>query len=263
MPAPGLLHGKVVVVSGVGPGLGRSCAAAALRHGASVALGDLDPERLEDLVAGLGADPDRVQCARMDVTDASTVAAFVGAVAQRWGRIDGLVHVAALDTVVGGLEDGDLDDWDRAAAVNVRGPLALTRDALDLMGAGASIVVIGSIGTVRPRYGSLRLAYGASKGALATAARYLATELGPRGIRVNTVAPGWKWGPVLAGYVEHLSTTTGRPAQEIVDGFRAESALRDVASDDDVADTVVYFLSDLSRKVTGQTLYVDAGSFFH
>jgi NAD(P)-dependent dehydrogenase (short-subunit alcohol dehydrogenase family) len=228
-----------------------------------VALGDLDASRLHAIAAELDAAPDRQLVTRLDVTDPQAVTALVASVRERWGRVDGLVHVAALDTVIGGLADGDLDDWDRVSAVNVRGTLALTRDVLPLMGAGASIVIIGSIGAVRPRYGSLRLAYGASKGALATAARYLATELGPKGIRVNTVAPGWKWGPILAGYLESISASTGRTVEELLEGLRAETAMHDIASDDDVADSVVYFLSDLSKKVTGQTLHVGAGGYFH
>jgi NAD(P)-dependent dehydrogenase (short-subunit alcohol dehydrogenase family) len=263
MSRAGLLEGKVVLVSGVGPGLGRSCAQVVLDGGGYAALADLDGVRVASIAAELDPSGARTLAVAMDVAAKADVDAAVAAVRDRWGRIDGLVHVAALDTAVGGLEDGDLDDWDRAAAVNVRGTLELTKAALPLFSAGSSIVIIGSIGAVRPRLGSLRLAYGATKGALATAARYLATELGPRGVRVNTVAPGWKWGPVLAGYVERLSETTGTSVEEIVERFKAESALHDIADDDDVADAVAFFLSDLSRKVSGQTLHVYAGCFFH
>lgn len=258
----GLLADKVVLVSGVGPGLGRSCARAVLDGGGFVAMGDLDVGRVAAIAKELDPDGQRSLALGMDLTDASDIGRIVDAIRDRWGRIDGLVHVAALDTPVGGLLDGDLDDWDRVAKVNVRGTLELTKAAVDLMGHGSSIVIIGSIGAVRARYETLRLAYGASKGALVTAARYLATELGPRGIRVNTVAPGWKWGPVLAGYVEQLAASSGRSADEIVDGFKADGALRDIADDDDVAETVAFFLSDLSRKVSGQILHVDAGSYF-
>jgi NAD(P)-dependent dehydrogenase (short-subunit alcohol dehydrogenase family) len=226
-------------------------------------MGDLDASRVAAIAKELDPDARRSLSFGMDITDSSDLTRAAAAIRERWGRLDGLVHVAALDTPVGGLEDGDLDDWDRVAKVNVRGTLELTKTVLDLMGPGSSIVIIGSIGAVRPRFSSLRLAYGASKGALATAARYLATELGPRGIRVNTVAPGWKWGPVLAAYVDRVSETTGRSTEDILTGFRADSAMRDIADDDDVADAVAFFLSDLSRKVSGQTLHVDAGAFFH
>jgi NAD(P)-dependent dehydrogenase (short-subunit alcohol dehydrogenase family) len=258
-----LLEGKVVLVSGVGPGLGRSCARAVLDGGGSVAMADLDGDRVTALAAELDPDGARTLPVAMDVAEAADAERVASAIRDRWGRLDGLVHVAALDTPVGGLEDGDLDDWDRVSRVNVRGTLQLTKATLDLLVPGSSIVLIGSIGAVRPRLSSLRLAYGTSKGALATAARYLATELGPRGVRVNTVAPGWKWGPVLAAYVEQVSSATGRTPDEIVDRYRADSAMHDIADDDDVADSVVFFLSNLSRKVSGQTLHVDAGSHFN
>jgi NAD(P)-dependent dehydrogenase (short-subunit alcohol dehydrogenase family) len=233
-----------------------------LDGGGLVAMGDLDAARVDAIADELDPDRARTLTLGIDIANPSDTSRMATAIRERWGRLDGLVHVAALDTTVGGLEDGDLDDWDRVSRVNVKGTLELTKATLDLMGPGSSIVVIGSIGAVRPRLSSLRLAYGTSKGALVTAARYLATELGPRGIRVNTVAPGWKWGPVLAGYVEQVAADTGKSIDEIVDRYRAESALREIADDDDVADSVVYFLSDLARKVSGQMLHVDGGGYF-
>lgn len=261
MDTTSLLADHVVLVSGVGPGLGRACARVALAAGARVALGDLDAERVASIAAALDPSGDRVVPHRLDITDEGSIDAMVRAVDARWGRVDGLVHVAALDTVVGGLLDGDLDDWDRVSAVNVRGTLALTRAVTPCFVDGGSVVVIGSIGAVRPRGTSLRMAYGISKGALVTAARYLAVELGPRRVRVNTVAPGWKWGPVLEGYLRGVAASSGRPFEELVDEIRADSPMHDIADDDDVADTVLYFLSPLSRKVSGQIVHVDAGSY--
>ncbi len=258
-----LLEGKVLLVSGTGPGLGRSCVAGALAHGArGVAMCDLHEERAARVAAELDPTGGRTLVRQVDITDEEGVVSFVDAVRDRWGAIDGLVHVAAYDTPVGGLLDGSLADWDQAAAVNVRGTLALTRAAVPLFGErGGSIVVIGTIGAVRPRASSLRLAYGASKGALVTAARYLAVELGSRRIRVNTVAPGFKWGPVLEGYLRDVSAATGRPFEELVDEIRAESPMGEIATDDDIADTVVYLCSDLSSRVSGQIIHVDAGAY--
>jgi NAD(P)-dependent dehydrogenase (short-subunit alcohol dehydrogenase family) len=260
----GLLDGRVMLVSGVGPGLGRAVAEAALREGASVALGDLEEERLEDLQRLLDPDGERSVALRLDITDDAACDALVAAAHARFGRVDGVVHVAALDTQVGGLLEGGLDDWDRAAAVNVKGTLRMTLAAVPLLQQrGGSVVIIGTIGAVRPRRGMLRMAYGASKGALSTAARYLATELGPHGIRVNTVAPGWKWGPVLEEWAVGESAKRGVGMDELMGPIRQESALQELASDDDIANAVVFFLSDLSAKVTGQTLHVDGGSYFH
>ena len=258
----GLLDTRVVLISGVGPGLGRAVASAALREGASVVLGDLDPARAESIAKALDPTGARSVVAALDIADPASCEALVERARERFGRLDGIVHVAAVDHLVGGLLEGGLDDWDRVSAVNVKGTLQMTRAAVPLLARqGGSIVVIGTIGVVRPRMGTLRFAYAMSKGALLTAVRYLARELGGQRIRVNTIAPGFKWGPVLEEWAQAESARRGVALAELVAGLEAETALGVLASDDDVADSVIFFLSDLSAKVTGQTLYVDAGSY--
>lgn len=258
----GLLEGRVVLISGVGPGLGRAVAAAALREGASVALGDLEAVRAEAIAQALDPGGKRSLVASLDIADAAACEAFVAATRARFGRLDGVVHVAAIDHLVGGLLEGGLDDWERVAEVNVKGTLQMTRAAVPLLGVqGGSIVVIGTIGVVRPRLGTLRLAYSMSKGALVTAARYLARELGSLRIRVNTVAPGFKWGPVLEEWATTEAVRRGVSVADLVSSLEAETSLGVLASDDDVANSAVFFLSDLSSKVTGQLIYVDAGSY--
>ena len=259
----GLLDGRVVAVSGAGPGLGRETAAAALREGASVVLGDLEPERAEAIRAELDASGARSLAAHLDVTSEDACRALAECVRARFGRLDGLVHVAAFDTAVGGLLDGDLlADWDRSAEVNVKGTLRMTRAAIPLLRErGGSIVVISSVALFRPRLEVLRLAYGASKGALFTAARYLARELGPLGIRINTIAPGWKWGPVLEQWAREEAVRRGISFDEMLAWMTSDVALRQLASDADIANSVVFFLSDLASRVTGQCLVVDGGSY--
>jgi NAD(P)-dependent dehydrogenase (short-subunit alcohol dehydrogenase family) len=259
----GLLDDQVVLVSGVGPGLGRSTAAAALREGASVVLGDLDGERVEAIRAELDPGGERSVALRMDLTVDDDCTAIAAAAAERFGRLDGVAHVAALDTVVGGLMDGALDDWDRTAAVNVAGTLRLTKACVPLLRVrGGSVVVVNTIGAFRPRAGSLRMAYGVSKGALITAAKYLATELGADKIRVNTVSPGWKWGPVLESYARGEAERLGTTVEQITEPWRRELALGEMADDDDIANAIVFFLSPLAARVTGQMLMVDGGGYY-
>lgn len=252
-----MLDGRVIAVSGVGPGLGLATAQRVLREGASVALADLDGDRLASIAAALG---DGALAHRTDITKAEECESFAAAVAERFGRCDGVVHVAALDTVVGGMLDGGLDDWDGTAAVNVKGTMQMTRALVPLLLArGGSIVIVNTVGALRPRAEALRFAYGVSKGALLTAASYLAAELGPLGIRVNSVLPGWKWGPVLEGWAAEQARAHGITLEAFVDTLRAEVSLRQLASDDDVADSILFFLGDLSSKVTAQSLIVDGG----
>jgi len=258
----GLLDGRVVVVSGAGPGLGRETAAAALREGGSIVLGDLEPARAEAIRAELDPSGEHSLAGPLDITSEERCQALVAAADARFGRIDGLVHVAAFDTAVGGLLEGGFEDWDRCAEVNVKGTLRMTRAAVPLLRVrGGSIVMISSVAAFRPRLEVLRFAYGASKGALFTAARYLARELGPLGIRINTIAPGWKWGPVLEQWVREEAVRRSLSLDEMLAWMHADVALRQLASDADIANSVVFFLSDLSSRVTGQCLVVDGGGY--
>jgi len=138
----------------------------------------------------------------------------------------------------------------------------MTKAAVPLLSErGGSVVVIGTNGVFRPRIEVLRFVYAMSKGALLTGVRYLARELGRHRIRVNTVAPGFKWGPVVEAWAEGQSKSRGIPVAEIVEGLERETSLGVLASDDDIADSVVFFLSDLSSKITGQLLVVDSGTY--
>ena len=84
-------------------------------------------------------------------------------------------------------------------------------------------------------------------------------ELGPRGIRVNTVSPGFKWGPVLEQALQEQAAARGVDVEAVIAPIRGALALGRIPTDADVADAVVFFCSDLSRSITGQTLYVDGG----
>lgn len=258
----GLLEGRVVLVSGFGPGLGRSVAMAVLREGGSVVVGDLEGERAEAIRRELDPGGERSDASALDITSDASCDALVERARTRFGRLDGVVHVAALDHVAGGLLEGGLDDWDRTAAINVKGTMRMTKAAVPLLSErGGSVVVIGTNGVFRPRIEVLRFVYAMSKGALLTGVRYLARELGRHRIRVNTVAPGFKWGPVVEAWAEGQSKSRGIPVAEIVEGLERETSLGVLASDDDIADSVVFFLSDLSSKITGQLLVVDSGTY--
>jgi NAD(P)-dependent dehydrogenase (short-subunit alcohol dehydrogenase family) len=186
----------------VGRGLGYEVAKAVVREGGLLALGDRLVQ-VETIRTEIDPSGDRSISMVCDITDEERCGHFIEEVDRRFARLDGIVHVAAMDRIFGGLMTGSLDDWDRAAAVNVRGTLALTKAAVPLMsaGGGGSVVVVSSIAAVARDAQFEMFAYAVSKGALRSAAFHLSRELGPLGIRVNTVAPGYKWGPVLeTGY---------------------------------------------------------------
>ena len=121
-PAP-MLDGKTVLIAGVGKGLGREIAEAAIREGASVVLGARTIAVVEDLANNLDPSGERTLACRLDVTDHTSCADFAAAAALKFGHVDVLVNLAALDTVFGGVQDANWDDWHKMIEVNLFGGL--------------------------------------------------------------------------------------------------------------------------------------------
>ncbi|MET7517754.1 SDR family oxidoreductase [Streptomyces sp. NPDC005480] len=259
------LEGKVVLVSGVGPGLGRAVADRALARGANVVLGDIAPHRLGEIADELDPSGRRVVWAECDITDDDSCRELVARGSERFHGIDALVNVAAFDTVFGSLMNSAFDEWDPTIEVNVKGTLRMTRAAVPALKARGrgSIVIIGSVGFIKPPTNAPhQLAYASSKGALMTAMRYLAAELGPDGIRVNTVTPGWKLGPVLEGYLRSVAEEQGVEYGTVLEPIKSSLALRELATDYDVGEAALFLCSEQSRLITGQNIHVDGGEIF-
>ncbi|HZQ57554.1 MAG TPA: SDR family oxidoreductase [Acidimicrobiales bacterium] len=259
-----LLEGKVVIVSGVGPGLGRECAVAAARDGASVMLGARRQENLEKAAAEIDPDGKTVGWKTTDICDESQCQALVAEAMSRFGRVDGLVNVAALDSVMGGL-DTSAEEWRQTLETNVIGTLQMVRAAAAAMkqSGGGSVVMIGSQTTFWPAPLAPQLIYGASKGALASAVWFLNRELGPSKIRVNTVVPTWMWGPPVEMFVGWMVESEGITQEQALARITGPMPLGEIPSDGDVANAVAFFLSDRARMISGQTLFVNAGEFPH
>jgi len=124
---------------------------------------------------------------------------------------------------------------------------------------GGAVVLIGTQSSVAAPSEVRQAAYAASKGALTSAMYSLARELGPHRIRVNTVQPGWMWGPPVQAYVQFAAHTEGVPEAEIGQRLAGRMALPDLATDGDVAEATVFLASDRARAITGQSLLVNAG----
>ena len=253
-----LLADKTVVITGVGPGLGSEIARASLRDGAKVVLAARTAAKLEQIAKDLDPSGKRVACVATDIGDDAACAHLFAESEKRFGRIDAVVQVAALDAVFGSLEQGSLDDWRRAFDVNVIGSARVARAAAASMGktGGGSIVLIGTQAAFLPT--TTQIAYGASKGALKTAMYYMAKELGPKKIRVNTVVPTWMWGPPVEGYVKMVAKQRGVATDVVIGEITSRMPLGEIPSDGDVAEAVVFFCSDRSRMISGQYLMVNA-----
>ncbi|MFJ9118101.1 SDR family oxidoreductase [Streptomyces sp. NPDC102394] len=255
-----LLTGKTVVVSGVGAGLGHQVAAAVVRDGGNAVLGARTEANLAKSAAEIDPDGAHTAYRPTDITDEGQCAALAALAHERFGRIDAVVHVAAWDGYFGGLEDADFTTWQSVIDVNLLGSLRMTRACLPgLKAAGGSVVFIGTQSSVAAPTQVRQAAYAASKGALTSAMYSLARELGPHRVRVNTVLPGWMWGPPVQAYVQFTAQTEGVPEGEVLKRLTDRMALPDLATDADVADAAVFLASDRARAITGQSLLVNAG----
>jgi NAD(P)-dependent dehydrogenase (short-subunit alcohol dehydrogenase family) len=258
-----LLRGRVAIVSGIGPGLGRSIALACAREGADVAVAARTADAVEALAAevrGLGV---RALGVPTDIVRPDDCRRLAEATHAEFGRIDVLVHNAFQSAPYDPVEQARMDDWRRIFDVNVFGSIQLSQAVIPHMKAqrAGSIVMINSMSmrVIEPRFGG----YAASKGALMIAMQTMAKELGPAGIRVNAVVPGYIWGPALERWFAHLAQERGVKPEAVYAEIASRTALNHIPDSDEVAAAVVFFASDLSRAVTGQALDVNGGHFFH
>lgn len=257
-----LLKDKVIVVSGIGPGLGVKLAIEAAREGArGIVLAARSAAKLEDAQERVRAVSPTCESLKVvtDIRDAVQCAHLVQAASARFGRIDGLVNSAFEHGAFEPVETGDLAEWKAAYETNVMGSMQMTRAVAQTMKAqgGGAVVMISTMATIKPFIGEA--GYAASKGALLVAAKYLAIELGPSNIRVNTARMGWMWGAPVQGYVEHTARTQGIPQKQIVDGIAANIPLRRVVTDEECARAALFLLSDYASAMTGAVLDVNGG----
>ena len=243
------LHGRRVVVTGAGRGLGEAMAHAIADAGGHVIVAELSAERGERVVSEVRAGGGSAEFVPTDVADESSVTALASHLTDA-SPIWGLVNNAGLADAVGGKTFWEITpaEWDRIQATNARGPWLVSRAlAPQMLAAGHGRIV--NIASDAALYGSPRLAhYIASKGALIALTRAMARELGDHSITVNAVAPGLTEGPSAEGipaarhalYAENRAIS--RPQQP-----------------DDVTGTVVFLLCDPAAYITGQTIVVDGG----
>jgi NAD(P)-dependent dehydrogenase (short-subunit alcohol dehydrogenase family) len=253
------LDGKTVLVTGVGAGLGRECAASALREGANVVLAARTAEKLEATAGELDPSGERVATHVTDITDEPSCDALVETAIGRFGSVDALIQVAAYENVWGGLHDLRFEAWRKAFETNVIGALTVIRPVANAMkeGGGGGIVLIGSQSMFQPALP--QSGYAASKGALLSTMYYLADELGPDNIRCNMVVPSWMWGPNVEFYITGTAASQGRSEEEVLGDIVGRFPLRRMTEDGEVADVAAFFASDHAKAVTGQYLLVNAG----
>jgi NAD(P)-dependent dehydrogenase (short-subunit alcohol dehydrogenase family) len=255
-----LLENKVAIVSGVGSGMGHNIALALASHGADVILGARNEKALavfkDEIESRTGR---RAVAAPFDFTDDSSRRHLVATAEAEFGGVDILVNNAAHGGNYKTLEDSRLDSWRKTMEFNLFSTLELTQLVIPLMaGREGRIIMTNSTGGLfsRPAGG----AYGASKAALAYITKTLAQELGPKGIRVNSVHPGPIWGEHLIEHYHQQAEQQGVAYDEIVAEQSARAPLGYIPMPAEIAGAAVFFASDLARAVTGQLVVVDCGA---
>lgn len=250
------LAGRVVLVTGAGSradGIGNGRAASILlaRAGARVALLDANRAWAEATARLIGDEGGTCLVVQADVTEADQCAAAVAATVAAWGRLDALVNNVGVGGPPGNAVEVDIAAWERAMRINVTAMVLMAKYAIPEMrkrGAGA-IVNIASVAGLRGGHPSLL--YPTSKGAVIQLTRAMAAHHGPEGIRVNCIAPGMVYTPMV--YTRGM-TDAQRESR------RRRSLLQTEGTGWDVGAAVVYLVSDAARWVTGVVLPVDAGA---
>lgn len=254
-----LLAGKVAIVSGIGPGMGRDVALLLAEHGADVVLGARRTDTSEEVAAEVRALGRRAEVVSLDITDPDACAAAVATATDALDGLDILVNNAFRDGNHKAFLDAPLDEWRKTMDVNLWGTLQMTRAAVPAMieRGGGRIVMVNTMAAhrIEPAYG----AYATSKGALETATKSLAVELGVHGIRVNGIHPGYIWGPSVEWYFDHLGKERGTSGEAVYEQMAGETALRYLPHSSEIAGSVLFFASELSKPVTGQSLDVNCG----
>jgi len=250
-----LLKDKVVVLAGLGPGLGAALAERAAAEGAQLVLAARTPEKLTAAAAELGA-----LAVPTDVNDEEACRNLLEQTLSAYGRVDSLLVNAFQMPPMDPLTKVSHRKVRAAMETNVFAPLTLTTVFADALAASGGNVVMLSSMVIRhsePEYAAYKL----TKGALHHLASSLATELGPRGIRVNTVAPGWIWEDVNKMYFEWMAKDRGITPEEVYDEIADRSDLKRIALPDEVANAVLFLASDLASAITGTCLDVNCGEY--
>lgn len=247
------LNDRTVVVTGGASGIGAATSHRLASEGAAVIILDHDADRASTVVGELRSGGAAASFLQVDLSDREAIRDVGGQVRSQAPMLHGLVNNAGIVRPLP-LEQLDDENWDSQIAINLTAPAWIVRELLpSLEGGPGSVVNISSEGAFRPR--PRNAAYDATKGGIAALTRSMAAELAPRGIRVNSIAPGW-----IASEM-HFGTGPDADARktELLTREYPVALMNRLGRPDEIAAAIAFLLSDDASYITGSCLHVDGG----
>jgi NAD(P)-dependent dehydrogenase (short-subunit alcohol dehydrogenase family) len=255
-----MLTDKVVIITGIGPGMGRKLALEAAKVGAKLVLAARSKDFVEGVAQEVRAAGGKAVAVTADVSKQEDCDRIVATAIAEYGQLNGLVNSAYGSAPFISFEDGDLNDWRKAMDITLFGTLQMVKSALPHMkAAGGSIVNVGTMETRKPL--PAHGAYVVPKVALGGATRQLAIELGKYKIRVNSAIMGWMWGTPVEGYVTSRAQETGTTLEAMKASVSANIPLGHIPPDEECAKAILVLLSDYTSQVTGAALDINGGEY--
>ncbi|KAK6380198.1 hypothetical protein LTS17_005387 [Exophiala oligosperma] len=247
-------EGKVILITGGASGMGLALANRLADRGATLALADIQEHKLASVTTALKQKGVRVSTTVLNVTSNASVNDWVASTQKEFGRIDGAANVAGTGQGWTQFEDLENEWWDKIIGVNLTGSMYCMRAQVRAMKKGGSIVNVASLAGLRGRAGLA--AYTASKHGLVGLTKAVAKEMGPKGIRVNVVAPG----PIETPLLDMLLKSSPTAASSSTSNTYSTLPLQRMGQPEEVASTMEFLLSDEASYITGSILSVDGGA---
>lgn len=256
------LDGRIALVTGAARGIGWAIAQRLAAEGACVIASDISSSELTEKVAELRQVSPESCALPFDLENPQAIAEAFAEIGHLYGRLDILVNNAAVSRQVD-FFDLSVEDIDLIMDVNFRGSLLVMQHAARLMREARSgwIVNMSSIAGKGFRDTS-NIAYAGTKGAIVIMTRIAAAHLGPFGITVNAVCPGITETALMTDWLQRRAGEAGRPIDDIRREMAGKTSLGQINEPSDIAAAVMFFVSDGSRNITGQSLNVDAGTIW-
>lgn len=248
-----ILKDRVAIVTGAGSGIGRAGASIMAREGAYVVVIDRSPGAAEATVVSIAAAGGSAEALAIDVTDDASLSAGIARVHDRHGRID-ILHNHAGAQVAGDLEQVDVEGFDRSWKLNVRAHFMAARFVMPSMKAAGRGVILNTSSSSGVLYDREMIAYTTTKHAVIAMTRQMAGDYAKFGVRVNALCPGWVDTPFNEPFIRQMG---GRDAIEAY--IREKVPLGRWASVEEIAEPILFLVSDRSSYMTGQILVVDGG----